>query len=55
MVKIVTTQASIYIPIAQIKRMFYERKQQKVKVIGVDEKETEYQSVVMVFLNGAEI
>lgn len=55
MIKIVTTEASVFIPIAQIKTMFYNRNKKTVKVLYNDDMETQCEKVLMVYLNNEEI
>lgn len=55
MIKIVTTEASVFIPIGQIRTMVYNRNKKTVKVLHIDDSETQYGKVLMVYLNNEEI
>lgn len=55
MIKVVTEDISVYFPIAQIKTMFYDRKKRIVKIIHVDNCESECGNVLIVSYNGEEI
>lgn len=55
MIKVVTKDMSVYFPIAQIKTMFYDREKRIVKIIHVDNTESECGNVLIVFYNGEEL
>jgi len=55
MIKVVTTEASVFIPIAQIKTMVYNRKRKIVNIFHVDGAKTNCENVIMVYFNSEEI